>query len=145
VVCELESWRGARTTRAVDVEVPEEAPPGRYLLWVGGGAELSRFESVRSPAHFRPTSLDDAWQRLAGSRASDALYAALFARAPELSVDGKDYAELPASAVMLMSGTQSTVDRRRSDTATLDEVRESVEGVLHGELLLELTVDDHAP
>ncbi len=143
--CELERWRGGRSIRTLHVTVPEEAPPGRYLLWVGGGSELNRFESIRRPARYRPTSLDDAWRRLAVSRPNDALYAALFARAPEITNEGRDYPELPSSAVIVLSGGSATNERRRSDTATMDETREALEGVVHGELLLELVVDEHAP
>ena len=145
VRCELERWRGVNDVRTLEIPIPEELPPGRYVLWLGGGGELTRFEAQRSPAHFRPTSLEDAWRRLAVSRSDDALYAALIARAPEITSEGNDYPELPGTAVTLFVSGQSTTDRRRSDTAWMQETRVPLEGVVQGELQLELTVDDRAP
>ena len=146
VQCELERWRGGRETRSFTVAVPEEAPDGRYVLWLGGGAELSRYEAAKLPARYRPVSLDDAWRRLASTRPSDALYAALFARAPEVTSDGRDYPELPLSALALLSSDQAAGDlARRGDAARLDEVRQPLDGLTRGELLLSITVDSRAP
>src|SRR4030095_4653951 len=88
VVAEIERWRGGRETRRIDIPVPEELPDGRYTLWLGGGAELSRYEAARLPGRYRPTTLDDAWRRLAVSRTSDKMYVALVARAPEVTREG---------------------------------------------------------
>ena len=145
VQCELQHWRGERITRTLALNVPEEAPPGRYSLWVGGGAELNRFESIRTPTSFRPTSLEDAWRRLGATHSADALYGGLYASAPQITSNGRDYPELPESAAILMSAGLATPDRRRSDTATLDITRLAVAGALDGSLMLDLIVDDHAP
>ena len=145
VRCELERWRGERENRALEVDVPEEVPPGRYTLWIGGGAELTRFEAQRAPAHFRPTSVEDAWRRLAHSRPDDALYAALIARAPEVTNEGDDYPELPGSAALLLTSGAALGDRRRSDVAWMTEVRSPLGGPVQGEMQIEITVDDHAP
>ncbi|MBI1798116.1 MAG: hypothetical protein HYR73_00335 [Candidatus Eisenbacteria bacterium] len=146
VRCELERWRGMREIREIEIAVPQEAPGGRYLLWVGGGGELTRLEAQRLPAHFRPTSLDEAWRRLATSRSDDALYAVLFARAPEVTSEGRDYPELPPSALLMMSSGMSSGERgRRSDFASLDERRVPLEAIVQGETQIELMVDVHAP
>jgi hypothetical protein len=144
VACDLERWRGERVTRVVTLTVPEEAPDGRYPLWVGGGAELARFEAGRLPGRYRVTSLDDAWTRLQVTRPSDALYVALSAKAPEVNADGFDYPELPQSAVSLLANDRSAPDRgRRGDLAWLDERRLPVPGQLRGELTLTVVVDSH--
>lgn len=145
VDCELERWRGVRETRELDVRVPEEAPDGRYLLWVGGGAELSRYEAGRMPGRYRPTSFEDGWSRLADSRPSDAVYAALYARSPELTSEGRDYPDLPLSALALLSDPQGAGQTRRGDALRLDEGRLPLDGAVRGELQLEVTVDAKAP
>jgi SpoIVB peptidase S55 len=146
VECEVERWRGERRRLTVPLQVPQEVPSGRYLLWVGGGAELARYESARRPGRYRPTSLDDAWTRLADYRATDRLYAALFAAAPEVTRDGRDYPELPTSALALLAGSQSAGDdARRGDRTILDEARLELGGRLRGELQLEVQVDEKAP
>ncbi len=91
-------------------------------------------------------SLEDAWQRLGAARRSDALYAGLWARAPEVSADGDDLPELPTSALALLASPLQAGDRaRRGDWALLEESHRSTDGVLRGELLLELIVDHQAP
>jgi hypothetical protein len=143
---ELERWRGERRVVPLTLDVPEEVPKGRYILWVGGGPDLARYEAQRLPGRYRPTSLDDAWRRLQGYRPSDRLYAAMIAAAPEVTRDGRDYPELPSSALAVLAPSLSAGDdARRGDRAILDEVREPVDGRLRGELLLELQVDEKAP
>jgi hypothetical protein len=145
VVCDLQHWRGEHVTRSLTLTVPEEAPPGRYAVWVGGGAELARFEAIRTPAAFRPTSLDEAWRRLGTMHSTDALYGGLYASAPQITDGGRDYPELPETAALLMTGGTITPDRRRSETATLDVARLPFAGAVDGSLMLELIVDAHAP
>ncbi len=143
---EVERWRGGREFRDVTLAVPEEAVDGRYVLWIGGSAELMRYEAQRLPGRYRPTSLDDAWRRFSALRSSDAVYAALFAPAPEVTADGRDYPELPISAVALLSSDQASGDRtRRGDLAKLSEQRLPLGGLVRGEVLLNVTVDVDAP
>jgi SpoIVB peptidase S55 len=146
VRCELERWHGEREVRDLTLTVPEEVPEGRYLLWVGGGTELSRYEATRLPWRYRPTSLEDAWRRIGALRSGDALYAALFARAPEVTSEGRDYPELPVSALALLAGGQAAGNfAGRGELARLDEKREPLGGEVHGELQLQFTVDSDAP
>jgi len=75
-----------------------------------------------------------------------ALYAAMYARAPEVNSDGRDYPELPISALALLAGGQSAGDdTRRGDAARLDEQRAALGGTVRGELQLQVTVDPAAP
>ncbi|MEK7330705.1 MAG: hypothetical protein AAB113_07870, partial [Candidatus Eisenbacteria bacterium] len=146
IECEVERWHGGRSRVAMSVTVPEEAPDGRYVLWLGGGPELSRYEALRLPGRYRPTSLEDAWRRIGGTRSGDALYAALFASAPEVTREGRDYPELPVSALVLLAGGQGAGDGgRRGDAARLDEQRVPFAGPVRGELLLSVQVDAKAP
>jgi len=146
VQADIERWRGARESRVITMHVPEELPDGRYVLMVGGGAEVSRYEATKLPGRYRPASLDEAWTRLGALRSSDALHAALFARAPELTSDGRDYPELPLSALGLMSGGQTAGDRaRRGDLAVVDEQKLPMGAAVRGELLLQVTVDAKSP
>jgi hypothetical protein len=144
--CEVERWRGGRSVLPMELVVPEEVPDGGYVLWVGGGSELSRYEAKELPARYRPTSLPDACRRLSVSRPSDGLYAALFARAPEVTSDGRDYPELPLSAMALLSSGEGAGDAsRRGSLAKLDERRRPLGALTRGELLLQVRVDAKAP
>ena len=143
---ELERWHGERRTVDLDVAVPAELPSGHYSLWIGGGAEFDHLTAARLPARYRPTSIADGLRRLQALKPSTALYAALWAHAPEVTRDGEDYPDLPASALPLLAPAQSVGERiRRADWALLGELAQPVDGVLHGELSLDVNVDDRAP
>lgn len=142
VQAELERWRGPREMREVTLRVPEELPDGRYVVMVGGGTEVSRYEAQKLPGRYRPASLEEAWRRLGALRGGDALHVALFARAPELTSDGRDYPELPLSALGLLAGSQTAGDRaRRGDLAVVDEQRVPLGAKVGGELQLPIQVD----
>jgi len=146
VECRIERWRGPTETRVIEVPVAAEMPDGRCTLWVGGGAELSRFEAARFPARYRPTSLDDAWRRLGRQRPVNSLHAVILASAPDVTAGGRDYPELPASAAAVLSSRLAAGDlARRAETTLLDETRLLLGGVTRGELQLVLTVDSKAP
>ncbi len=146
VRCEIESWRGERKEVELTVRPPEELPDGGYVLYLGGGSDLTRYEAQHLPARYRPTSLDDAWRRFGALRPSSALYASLFASAPEVTRRGQDYPELPLSALALLSsGTAGGEVARRGDAALVDETHLSFDGPMHGEVLLPLRVDRTSP
>lgn len=121
------------------MRVPEEVPEGRYTLWLGGGSEADRYMATRLPARFRPTSIADAWARF-GQFAFGCAYSSLWARAPEITAEGRDYPELPSSTLSVMSAPQMAGDRaRRGDWVSyFDEQRLPLPGALRGELLLEV-------
>ncbi|HYM80797.1 MAG TPA: hypothetical protein VEY91_05225, partial [Candidatus Limnocylindria bacterium] len=145
VRCEVERWRGGRETHTLRLPVPEEFPDGRYVLWLGGGPELTRYESERLPARYRPISLDEAWRRMAEMRTSNRLYGALIAKAPEVTAGGLDYPELPTSALAVLASGQTAGDRsRRGDRVVSSEQRVEFDGPVRGELQLEVTVDTKA-
>jgi hypothetical protein len=146
VSVELERWRGERRTVEVPVRVPDEFPDGRYSLWLGGGTEFDRAVAQRLPWRFRPVSLADAWRRLGTFHRSDSLYCGLWARAPEVSSDGEDYPELPNSALAVMASPEAAGDRaRRADWALFEGPATPVDGVVRGEIVLDLVVDRKAP
>ncbi len=146
IECRIEHWRGPTETRLIELPVAAELPDGRYALWVGGGAELSRLEAKRFPARYRPTSLDDAWRRLGRLRPADALYAVILASAPDVTSAGRDYPELPASAAAVLSSGLAAGDlANRAEAALLDETSLPLGAATRGELQLVLTVDSKAP
>ncbi len=143
---EIERWQGERRTLDVQLPVPAELPNGRYTLWLGGGAEYDRIGASRLPSRYRPTSVADGVRRLAALKSSDALYAALWARAADVSRDGEDYPDLPSSAMPLLAPALEVGGGiRRGDWALVGERSVSIEGVLRGEAALDVNVDDRAP
>ena len=63
-----------------------------------------------------------------------------------MTSDGRDYPELPVSALALLAGGQTAGDfAGRGELARLDEKRESLAGEVRGELQLQVAVDRDAP
>ncbi len=144
--CELEHYRGQTQTRQFRLRLPREIEAGDLMVWVGGGAELMRFEAQRLPGRYRPTSFADAWKRLAAYRSSDGLYAALVDRSVELTSEGLDFAGLPTSAQMVLLSPQNRGDQARPGRiALLAESKQVSGGLTRGEIQLPLTVDPAAP
>jgi hypothetical protein len=143
---ELERWHGGGRLLELDVAVPGGLPNGRYSLWIGGGSEFDRLGVTRLPARYRPTSVADGVRRLEALKPSDALYTGLWAKAAEVTRDGEDYPDLPLSAMPLLAPAQSADERiRRADWALLSESSQPFDGVVHGEAMLDVYVDDRAP
>lgn len=146
VRADLERWRGEKRSLVLRVAVPEELPDGRYPLAIGGGAEADRATATRLPSRFRPVSVEDAFVKLGRLRSADAIYATLWARAPEVTRDGEDFPELPSSALAVIAAPQNAGDQtKRATWAVFPGPGTRVEGMLRGEVLLELNVDHKAP
>ena len=148
VSVELERWRGER--RTVDARRPGARGAARTgATSCGSAAAPSSTARVatRLPWRFRPISLADAWQRLGAFHRSDAIYAAFWARAPEVTRDGEDYPELPNSALAVLASPR--VGRRQRsaapDWALCRRTVLPVQGALRGEIALDVVVDDRAP
>ena len=146
VRADIERWRGEKRSVLLRVAVPEELPDGRYPLAVGGGAEADRATATRLPSRFRPVSVEDAFVKLGSLRSADAIYATLWARAPEVTRDGDDFPELPSSALAVLAAPQNAGDQtKRATWAVFPGPGTRVDGMLRGEVLLELNVDHKAP
>jgi hypothetical protein len=142
----LERWRGGTEIRTLTLPVPAELLDGRYTVRVAGGLEADRDAASRIPTRFRAVSLDDAWRRLASARRTDHLYASLWGKSPEVSLDGEDLVELPASAVPLIASSQRAGERvRRAEWALVSESDVAQPFLVRGEATLQMTVDRSAP
>ena len=63
-----------------------------------------------------------------------------------MTSDGRDYPELPISALVVLAGAERAGDgARRGEVAKLDERRLSLGGLTRGELVLQVRVDSKAP
>lgn len=143
---ELERWRGGRETIELEVPVPDDLPDGRYPLQIAGGVELDRAIGQRLPARFRAASVAEAMDRFATFHRGDAVHALLWGRASEVSMDGVDLPELPASAAQLLAPVVRSGDRARpAEWAVVVERANAFPTVVRGDLTLDLIVDRRAP
>ncbi len=111
---ELRPYRGEPFVAHTALAIPEDLPPGRYLLVIGGADAYSRVKMETQPHRYRIRNLDELFEMVQytyGLR-SDALYTVLVPQETvQVAVGRTELPDLPSSrAAMLLqpSSTQAT-------------------------------------
>ncbi|MEE9226176.1 MAG: hypothetical protein V3U66_00400, partial [Acidobacteriota bacterium] len=104
----LRPFREAGYTRTLEIEIPEEEPPGRILLQVGNGLELSHrdYGSRDSP----PRDLPQLIRLINHLRSNDKVYVFLTRPGRETVIRGERFSHLPPSKASLLLEPQINED-----------------------------------
>jgi hypothetical protein len=146
VEVDLQSHRGPVQTTALEYPVPEKPAPSTLTLFVGGGAELARYDANQAPGRYRSNSVDEMLRRLQEFPRSSRLYLAAYAATPEVSVRGRDYPDLPPSAQILLGGRQAAdASARWGRASRLGEVWREYDWIVSGGTTLTVEISPHAP
>ncbi len=95
VTLELQAFRGDRYRREISVEVPPDAPDGRYMVLIGDGTSM---DAVRLSLERRqPTSFEQTLDLLRSFRSRRELVVYGLTPAPGLAVAGEVLPNLPGS------------------------------------------------
>ncbi len=139
---ELESFRGGREVRTVEMKLPDDLPEGEYPLAVMSSASALLSEAMSRPTLMMPTSIDDIFEAMAlpPEFPSDAVYLRL-ERVDEIAVTvaGKSLPKLPPSRMMLlaMSGRSDVMPVNPAETKRID-----LDAVLtQGDVYLQINVE----
>lgn len=119
---QLRAYRGERFEHALEVEVPEDQPPGPFYLFVGDGPTIDTVELQLEPGE--PQDLKSALARLRSFRAQDQLVVLSAMPAPGLLVDGVAMPRLPASIRALWQGASQPSTRALSLALLSSESRQ---------------------
>lgn len=141
----LDEWWGSERRLSVPLSVPQRLEPGRYMLRVGGADEIRRYEQQHLPSRFEVGSLEDGYRRVAQSRSSDAVYAALVGPGSELTLRGRDYPALPLSARNVLEAQGTGTQGRGSRVAWILEGKSDWNAPVSGEVVLSLEVESQSP
>jgi hypothetical protein len=143
---DLESHRGPVETTALEYRVPEKSASTRLTLFVGGGADLARYDATQAPGRYRSNSVDELLRRLQELPRSSRLYLAAYAATPEVSLRGRDYPDLPPSAQLLLGGRQAAdASARWGRASRLGEVWREYDWIVTGGTTLTVEISPHAP
>jgi hypothetical protein len=145
VDAELAAHRGPVATTTLEYRVPETTADGPLTLFVGGGGELARYDAAQAPGRYRAHSVDELLRRLAELPKQSRLYLAAYAAAPQASLRGRDYPELPPSAQIVLSGRQSAdASMRWGRASRLGESHRAYDRVVSGGTTLAVQVSRRA-
>lgn len=138
VTLTLKGWGGFERTLTVDLEVPDNARPGRMRFYIGGGmmGELVRRRAgYRRP---RPRSLKDLWEQLRDVYANNEVLIATTPLTSGVEIAGKRWETLPTAIVEALMSMGS------SDITPIRDYREkrfSFDRILRGVASITLRVE----
>jgi hypothetical protein len=140
---DLEPFRGPRLRRSLDVQVPEDVAPGRYILVVGDGVTLDTARLQVEPTE--PANLAELLAALGklGSRRELAVLG--LTNRPGLEVSGKALPQLPGSARQLLSGSAASARPQEPSITALRQAivyqhRQTLDLPITGSTRVELTI-----
>ena len=146
VEVDLAEHRGAVRTERLEYRVPAEATARTLALFVGGGGDWARYDATQAPGRYRAGSVDELLRRLAAFPRASRLYLAAYDAAPEASVRGRDYPDLPPTAQRLMAGGHGADASARWGRASLTgQVSRAYDAVVTGGTALTVEIDPDAP
>lgn len=101
----LSSYRGGNRVFTARIKIPEETPPGRLTLQVGGAIEVSRSEVEGEP--MLPRDLDHLIRLINQLRRNDRIYIAATRDDTGVLLQGSRLPNLPPSAATVLSRPRS--------------------------------------
>jgi hypothetical protein len=101
----LSTFRGEDRIFTARIRVPEDMPPGRLTLHLGGAFEVSRSEIREEPV--MPRDLDHLIRLINQLRRNDRIYIAATRKDPGVLLQGARLPNLPPSAATLLSRPRS--------------------------------------
>lgn len=138
VTLTLKGWGGFERTMTVDLEVPQNARPGRIRFLVGGGMAG---ETVRQQFGYRrprPRSLRELWDQLSDVYANNEVIIATSPMTSGVEIAGKRWESLPSSVIeaLLSMGSSDILSIR-----DYCEKRLNFDRILTGMASIVLTVE----
>ncbi|MFQ5877172.1 MAG: hypothetical protein ACE5JH_05715 [Acidobacteriota bacterium] len=105
VYVNIKPFRGPEVTRQIEIEIPDEVPPGRLVLRVGDGLALARAE--REEDEFFPRDLEQLIWLINHLRRNDTVYAVLTRTDNGILFQGRRLPNLPPSIAQVMVRPQT--------------------------------------
>ena len=112
----LRPYRGRDQIHTAKIEIPEETPPGKLTLEVGGAVDVSRAEARDSP--LLPRDLDQLIDLINQLRRNDRIFIVATSKDSGVLLEGARLPGLPPSAAAMLSlsgsrGSLTPIPRRR--------------------------------
>jgi SpoIVB peptidase S55 len=137
----LKPFRGPDVTRQIDIQIPEEVPPGRLVLQVGDGLALARAEEGEDD-DFNPRDLAQLIWLINHLRSNDKVYAVLTRGDNGIVFQGERLPNLPPSIAQVMVRPQTRGNYLRLGSRGVAEETLDTDYMLSGYKLLFIDVEE---
>jgi hypothetical protein len=144
VTAHLQPWRGGARLVRRELALPARLAPGRYHLLVASARDVFALETQRAAERFADRSLAATLDLLRTPRSAGDLEFVLYAPGRGVTVDGREFADLPGSvAEAFVGGTDGRVAPTLADLVLRVSAPDGP--ALEGAAMLALTVLPAAP
>lgn len=135
----LSPWRGEKTVRTVEVDIPRNAE-GPLTLLVADGQRFAQWEQREQRTASAPDSVDQMVTLLNQSRRGNRIYVRLLGRNTGATINGSAMPSLPSSVLAVMQGDRGTATSPMLQTSTLGAWEVSTDQAVTGLRTLTLTL-----
>ena len=126
------------------ITIPKDAPDGVVMLLAGNANFHESWQRSRAPLNFRHKNINQLIELLQrGERNSDIIME-LFVPQPGLTVQGKEFENLPPSVMSVMNTAMQVGDSGYTAGTTLHIDRASTDYVIYGSGIIRFVVDRNA-
>ena len=100
--------KSERTTRTIQVKLPDDLPEGKYMLTLGDSETAGKLQQEREPQRFDPRNLAQLLQsvQLAAGNRTDRLYAILEVDGVGMAVEQQTLPDVPPTIAALLKSAQ---------------------------------------
>ena len=126
------------------IEIPKDAPEGLVMLLAGNANFHEAWQRSRAPLNFRHKNINQLIELLQrGERNSDIIME-LSVPEPGLTVQGKEFENLPPSVMSVMNTAKQAGDSGYTSATTLQIDKVSTDYVVSGSGIIRLVIDRNA-
>jgi hypothetical protein len=133
--------RGEERAVRTSIEVPQDTPPGRLVVFISDAESSISWEQRRAPHQFQFQSIPHLLEVLRGLAKNDQLVLKLVTGRAGAVVMGRELPSLPPSALAALRGSLTAVQGGLTYQEVLEEKRLDTDFVLSGHIALPLEVE----
>ena len=126
------------------ITIPKDAPEGLVLLLAGNARFHEGWQRSRAPLNFRHKNINQLVELLKRGESNADIIMELFVPEPGLTVQGKEFENLPPSVMSVMNTAKQVGDSGYTVGTTLHIDRVSTDYVISGSGILRFVVDRNA-
>ncbi|GAB4337226.1 MAG: hypothetical protein Kow0099_10520 [Candidatus Abyssubacteria bacterium] len=126
------------------LQVPEHFPEGVAYLHVSAAPQTAMFERMRSPFHFRPTTVEKLIQLVDEDYPGNRLDIRLLVTDPGIVIDGQEMSALPSSVFSVIAQTKGKEPMGVTRASVLLEKHVSLDFEVSGSTIIPITIDRKA-
>ena len=131
-------------TQTGTITIPKDAPEGLVVLLTGNANFHEGWQRSRAPLNFRHKNINQLIEILKRGESNSDIIMELFVPEPGLTVQGKEFENLPPSVMSVMNTAMQAGDSGYTSGTTLHIDRVSTDYVIFGSGILRFVVDRNA-